>query len=291
MWDITTLTPEQFALFERLIYRTTGIRMQPGKITLLSNRIRRRLRHHGLESFEEYYTLLTAGSLQGELEEFIDAVTTNETFFFRTEGHFEWFAGEFLSELAARVVAREHPRSLNVWSAACSSGEEVYTLAICLAEARGKLAGWQLRILGTDISESSLAAARTARYEGRTLEHVSPERLAKHFQPAGEGWTVKPSVRKPCEFRTHNLLKPLAETGFDVIFVRNVMIYFDRESKRVAVGHLINALAPGGYLVVGPADGIYDLLGNMERKSSFLYRKPLVGGRSDASAISGGRHR
>ena len=288
MWEIKTLTPEQFALFERLIYRKTGIRMQPGKITLLSNRIRRRLRHHGLESFEEYYTLLTAGSLKGELEEFIDAITTNETYFFRTEGHFDWFAGPFLEEMAARVVAREHPRSLKLWSAACSSGEGVYTLAICLAEARAAVAGWQLRILGTDISESSLATAREARYEGRTLENVSPERLAQHFQPAGDAWTVRPSVKKPCEFRTHNLLKPLGEVGFDVIFVRNVMIYFDRESKRVAVGHLIDALAPGGSLVVGPADGIYDLLGGMERKSSFLYRKPSAGMRTSAAPGAGG---
>lgn len=288
MWEITTLTPEQFALFERLIYRQTGIRMQPGKITLLSNRIRRRLRHHGLQSFEEYYTLLTAGSLKGELDQFIDAVTTNETFFFRTEGHFDWFAGPFLDEMASRVVAREHPRSLKLWSAACSSGEEAYTLAICLAEARGKLAGWQLRILGTDISESSLEKARTASYEGRTLENVSAERLSKHFQQAGESWVVKASVKKPCEFRSHNLLKPLGETGFDAVFVRNVMIYFDRDSKRVAVGHLIDALAPGGYLVVGPADGIYELLGSLERKSSFLYRKPLSASRSVASPSTQG---
>lgn len=287
MWDIKTLTPEQFALFERMIYRKTGIRMQPGKITLLSNRIRRRLRQHGLETFEEYYTLLTAGSLKGELEEFIDAITTNETFFFRTEGHFDWFSGEFLNEMAARAVAREHPRSLKLWSAACSSGEEAYTLAICLAEARGKLAGWQLRILGTDISGSSLTAAREAHYEGRTLENVSPERLAAHFQQSGTGWMVKPSVRKPCEFRTHNLLQPLGETGFDAIFLRNVMIYFDRESKRIAVDHLIEALAPGGYLVVGPADGVYDLLGGLERKASFLYRKPLGGGPSGAPAMRG----
>ena len=290
MWEIKTLTPEQFALFERLIYRTTGIRMQSGKITLLSNRIRRRLRHHGLHSFEEYYTLLTAGSLKGELEEFIDAVTTNETYFFRTEGHFDWFRGEFLDEMASRVAAREHPRSLRLWSAACSSGEEVYTLAICLAEARGKLAGWQLKILGTDISGSSLEAARAARYEGRTLENVSPERLARHFQQSGDAWTVRPSVTKPCEFRTHNLLKPLGEKGFDAIFLRNVMIYFDRESKRTAVGHLIDALAPGGYLVVGPADGIYDLLGNLERRSSFHYRKPLSTTLAGGSLPSGGTH-
>lgn len=288
MKELQTLTPEQFTLFERLIYRKTGIRMQAGKITLLSNRIRRRLRHHGLQSFEEYYTLLTAGSLKGELDEFIDAVTTNETYFFRTEGHFDWFSGPFLNELTARAHAKQHPRTLKVWSAACSSGEEVYSLAICLAEARAKLAGWQLRILGTDISGSSLEAAREGCYEGRSLENVSPERLEKHFQPSDDGWSVRPSVRTPCEFRAHNLLQPLGETGFDAIFVRNVMIYFDRESKKVAVGHLLNALAPGGYLVVGPADGIFDLLGGMERVSSFLYRKPLSTSQASPPPSAGG---
>ena len=104
---------------------------------------------------------------------------------------------------------------------------------------------------------------------------MSPERLARHFSPQPDDqWEVKPVVRRPCEFRHHNLLAPLVAPRQDCIFVRNVMIYFNRESKAVAVGHLVEALAPGGYLVVGPADGIHDLLGGLVKRSTFLYQKP-----------------
>lgn len=276
MWEMTKLTPEQFARFQQFIYRETGIHMQEGKITLLSNRIRRRLKEHGLDSFEDYYDMLTKRRLPGELEHFIDAVTTNETHFFRTENHFEWFGGPFLDDLLARATAGHHDRSLRVWSAACSSGEELYTAAICLAEASGRLGGWKISLLGTDISETMLAAARRATYPKRSLEHVSPERLKRHFTtaPGSEEWTVREPLRAWCEFRRHNLLEPFRGPKQDCIFIRNVMIYFDRDSKEKAVRILIDALAPGGFLVVGPADGIYDMLGPLQKRSIFLYQKP-----------------
>ena len=256
MFELTKLTPEQFERFRVFIFRQTGIHMHDGKITLLSNRIRRRLKEHSIESFEEYYERLTKGRLPGELEHFLDAITTNETHFFRTGGHFEWFGGAFLDDLLARAAAGHHDRTLRVWSAACSSGEEVYSLAICLAEAAGRLPGWRPTILGTDISEAMVAQARRGGYRERSLEQVSAARRAEHFT-GGEGgeWTVKPAVASLCEFRRHNLLDPLPGPGFDCIFIRNVFIYFDRGSKEAAVRNLVSALAPGGYLVVGPADG------------------------------------
>lgn len=278
MWELTKLTPQQFSRFRDFIYAETGIRMQDGKITLLSNRIRRRLKSLGIESFDDYYTRLTTGTLPNELEQFIDAVTTNETHFFRHGTHFEWFEGPFLDDLIARARAGRHDRSLRIWSAACSSGEELYTLAICLNEAAAKLAGWRISLLGTDISETALAAAREARYPRRALEHVSAERLRRHFKAdaSGEHWVVRPQLREMCEFRRHNLLAALPGPRHDVVVVRNVMIYFDRESKKVAVRNLISALAPGGFLVVGPADGIFDLLDGLEKQSTFVYRKPEV---------------
>ena len=278
MWELTKLTPEQFSRFRDFIYAETGIRMQDGKITLLSNRIRRRLKKLGIESFDDYYTRLTTRKLPDELEHFIDAVTTNETHFFRHGTHFDWFQGPFLDDLAARARAGRHDRSLRIWSAACSSGEELYTLAICLNEAAAKLAGWKISLLGTDISETALAAARAARSPRRSLEHVSQERLRKHFKvdATGEQWELRPQLREMCEFRRHNLLEPLPGPRHDVVVVRNVMIYFDRDSKKVAVQNLLSALAPGGFLVVGPADGIFDLLDGLEKQSTFVYRKPDV---------------
>ena len=275
VWEVSKLTPEQFTQFQQFIYRQTGIQMQEGKTTLLSNRIRRRLRALQIDSFDDYYTLLTARKLSGELEHFIDAVTTNETFFFRTGGHFEWFEGAFLDDLARRAASGTHDRSVRVWSAACSSGEEAYSLAICLLENRPRLLDWRLSIVGTDISETVLAQARAAKYRQRSLEQVSPERLQRHFSKQGaDEWLVKPAVTAFCSFQRHNLLERVSQPPFDCIFIRNVLIYFDRSSKEVAVRHLIDSLAPGGYLVVGPSDGIYDMLGGLQRRANFLYQKP-----------------
>lgn len=274
--EIITLTPEQFTRFQQLIYRETGIRMQEGKVTLMSNRIRQRLRHHGISSFDEYYRLLSSGTVPGEMASFIDCITTNETHFFRTPGHFEWFGGPFLAEFATRVREGAHEPVLRVWSAACSTGEELYSLAICVVENAHRLVGCRRMLLGTDISEAVLARAREACYTSRALELVEQRRLDRAFvaDPDGQHWTAKPAIRQGCEFRRHNLLEPMRGGPFDCIFIRNVMIYFDRGSKEVAVRHLIDALAPGGYLVVGPADGIHDLVGQLQKRDTFLYRKP-----------------
>lgn len=275
MWELERLSPEQFILFQQFIYRQTGIRMQESKITLLSNRIRRRLRELGIESFTEYYRGLVAKKFPGEFEHFIDAVTTNETHFFRTGGHFDWFCGPFLDGLVTLAAAGRHPRSVRVWSAACSSGEEAHSLAICLHESRQRLAGWQLSVLGTDISEAMLEKARRGRYAARSLEQVSAARLAACFTEADGGERiVKPAVSALCEFRRHNLLERMTGASFDCIFVRNVLIYFDRPSKEVALRNLVAALAPGGALVFGPSDGVYDLVDGLVRESSFAYRKP-----------------
>jgi len=275
VWELKQLSPEEYDRFRGFIYRQTGIAVPDGKVTLLSNRVRRRLRAHGLDSFAEYYRLLSTGALPGELEPFIDAVTTNETSFFRTDSHFDWFAGPFLNAVLAPPRAAG-PHLLRVWSAACSSGEEAYTLAICLAENRQRLAGWRWEILGTDISETALAAARQATYPRRAIEGVPPALLERHFTagPDGTTWTVKPEVARTCGFRRHNLMEPIDAGPFDCILIRNVLIYFDRASKEVVVGHLIRALVPGGHLVVGPTEGIHDMLAPLVKRSNFLYQKP-----------------
>jgi hypothetical protein len=132
--DLITLTPSEFARFQAFIYEHTGIRTADGKVTLLSNRIRRRLRDLGVPTFAAYYDLLVSGRVTGELEKFIDAITTNETHFFRSPEHLAWFAGPWLDEVTAAAAARQRERSLAVWSAASSTGEEAYSLAICLVE-------------------------------------------------------------------------------------------------------------------------------------------------------------
>ena len=274
--DLTKLTPEEFERFRAFIYGETGIRLAEGKITLLSNRIRRRLRQLDIGSFEDYYNLLTQKKLPGELEHFIDAVTTNETHFFRTGGHFEWFTESFLPTIRTQAAEKKRSKSLRIWSAACSSGEELYTLAICLDEARHNFAGWDISLVGSDISETMIAAAQKGIFPNRSLDQTSDERRSRYFSqlPDKTGWTIRPRLITMCEFQRHNLLTLMPGEKFDCIFIRNVFIYFDRESKQVAVQNLIHSLAPGGALIVGPADGIYDLLGDLNKKTIFLYEKP-----------------
>jgi chemotaxis protein methyltransferase CheR len=291
--ELEQLNQQQFDRFRDFIYRKCGIRIDENKVSLLSNRIRRRLKAGDFEDFDVYYQFLTSPAGSGELEGFLDAVTTNETFFFRTRKHFDWLTTELLTELTSQHRAGNRSPSLRIWSAGCASGAEPYSIAICLAENMYRLRNWTLNILGTDISEDALRAAREGAFKPRSVEAVSEKQRRRFFQHEKDGdlWRVRPEIRKLVEFRRHNLLEPLPGTAFDCIFIRNVLIYFDRDSKRVVINNLLNALTDGGYLVVGPSEGIYDMLSPLRRISPLLYQK-LDGRRPRSSAsVRGGAQR
>lgn len=273
MAEPVNLTPKQFSAFRTFIYRASGIRVDEAKITLVSNRIRRRVKAGSFADFDAYYRFLTSAAGEEELGEFLDAITTNPTHFFRTPSHFDWLRSEFVADLLARH--RPGPGGeLRVWSAASSTGEEVYSIAICLAENVLKLRGWKITILGTDISAGVLRGARAARYKPSALEEVTEAQKRRYFEQLDDGsWQVRDNIRTMVEFRHHNLMEPLQAAPFDCIFIRNVLIYFDRDSKKVAIKHLLAALKPGGYLVVGPSEGIYDMLDPLVKRSTFLYQK------------------
>jgi chemotaxis protein methyltransferase CheR len=272
--QLEQLNKQQFDLFSDFIYRTSGIRMADNKLTLLSNRIRRRLQAG--QDFETYYRFLTSPQGNGEIEYFLDAITTNETFFFRTDTHFEWFRTEFLGDILAAERRGGRQRSLRIWSAGCATGAEPYSIAICLLENLYRLRDWSCAIVGTDISEEALRAAREGLFTQRAVEAVTEKQLRRYFegQDDDDRWRVRREVRELTHFESHNLLMPMNTAPFDCIFIRNVLIYFDRESKRIVVENLINALVPGGYLVVGPSEGIYDMLDPLERLTTSLYRRP-----------------
>jgi len=143
---LNELTDDEFARFLALIYRASGIRIAETKRVLVSNRVRRRLRATGIETFAAYYAFLTSPSGAGEMPAFLDAVTTNETYFFRDQAHYDWLGDEFIPHLLAEAAARRRPRGLRIWSAACSTGEEPYSIAIKLADRRAELLGWRLSV-------------------------------------------------------------------------------------------------------------------------------------------------
>jgi len=271
--NLEHLDPGQFERFRDLIYRKSGISVSQSKRTLLSNRIRRRLREG--QGFDEYYRFLVSHRGQDEIARFIDAITTNETFFFRSAQHFEWLRTDFLGEMIASRRRGERPASLRVWSAGCATGAEPYSIAICLEENMYRLRDWTIDILGTDISEQALEAAREGVFKARAVEGVSDRQRSRFLDgPSPEGsWRVGEELRRFVRFEHHNLLTPMSRGPFDCVFIRNVLIYFDEASKRSVVRNLIDAMSPGAYLVVGPSEGVYDMLDPLERRSAYLYRK------------------
>ncbi|MHC4216860.1 MAG: CheR family methyltransferase [Planctomycetota bacterium] len=274
--ELEQLNKDQLDKFGEFIYEQSGIRISDQKLLLLSNRIRHRLTAREDADFEAYHQYLISPEGYRELEHFLDDVTTNETFFFRTNSHFEWFKSEFLTEAVTAAHEGRRAQSLRIWSAGCATGAEPYTIAICLFENLNRLGDWSLAVFGSDINEEAIREARTGVFKARAVEAVSDEQRQKCFQagPDGDHWQVRPDVRKLVRFEHHNLMRPCSQHPFDCIFIRNVLVYFDQESKQTAIENLIRALAPGGYLVVGPAEGIHDMLAPLERRSGFLYQKP-----------------
>jgi chemotaxis protein methyltransferase CheR len=275
MKELEPLTAREFELFRRLIYDRCGIKIDIAKISLITNRLRRRLRQTNCEDFTSYYKLITSKSGSAELVEFVDALTTNETSFFRTASHFEWFKNDFLTEIAREKSLGKREANLRIWSAACSSGEEAYSLAMCISEASLIFRDWSIQILGSDISESSLKKAREGVYTERTMQELDQHRVRRHFTEVTQNeFKVKPAIAQLVQFKTHNLMNPISEKPFDCIWLRNVLIYFDRCSKEKVIDHLVRSLNTGGYLVLGPSEGVYDMLGMLTRRSTFLYQKP-----------------
>ncbi len=270
------LSDEQFARFEALIYKNSGIRLDERKVTLLTSRLQRRLREIKIDCADEYFRLVSSSRGKEELNELLYVVTTNETSFFRTEAHFDWFQRDFLDEIASQHRAGHRPASIRIWSAACSVGAEPYSLAFCIADQRLRFADWKVRILASDLSETSLQTARQGQYKQRMIDGIPPGKLSRYFRKTDGNppeYQVRAEYADLVMFRRHNLMNPINERPFDCIFLRNVLIYFDDHSKQVVLTHMIDALPVGGYLVIGPSEGIYNLHNPLTRLSTFLYQK------------------
>lgn len=262
-----SLDDSEFARFQQMIFSIAGISMTSAKKALVAGRLSKRLKHHGLASYGEYFQLLSRN--REEVQMAVDLLTTNETYFFREPKHFD-----FLRE---RILPT-HPsgRPFRVWSAACSSGEEPYTLAMVLAEQLGE-AAWD--ILGSDISTRVLDTARTGLYPMERVRGLAPVRLRTHCLKgigSQEGcFMIDPALRRRVRFAQVNLNEPLPDVGeFDVIFLRNVMIYFQTETKRQVVTRLLTKLRPGGHFIVGHSESLNGLAQSLETVVPSIYRKP-----------------
>lgn len=278
------MSDEEFRRVRAFVYERSGLAFEESKRFLLESRVRKRLRAAGLERVDEYLELVRSLLRGGEeLLELLDELTTHETSFFRSWPQLDAFRKLVLPELVA-ARARKGERSLRVWSAACSSGEEPYTLAMLAAEVLGEELGrWDIRIVATDVSRSMLARARGAEYGPYSLRTAPAYFVQKYFEaPAPQVFRVRPQVARLVDVHLLNFADEAgmrAMKGFHLIFCRNALIYFDREAKRRCVEHFARALEPGGYLFVGHAESLHGLTGAFKAlhfPGALAYRKPLT---------------
>jgi chemotaxis protein methyltransferase CheR len=262
------ISDQDFAKFQRFIFDAAGITMSSAKKALVSGRLAKRLHHHQLDSYADYFKLLSSGSVPGEVQQAVDLLTTNETYFFREPKHFE-----LLRRLATEAKSRGQP--LRVWSAASSSGEEVYSIAMVLEDC---LPG-QWELIGSDISTRVLERARRGHYPMERATHI-PHAYLKRFCLRGTGdqtgtLLIERQLRQRVKFVQVNLNTALPNLGnFDVIFLRNVMIYFNGDTKRQVVGRLVGALKSGGYLLIGHSESLNDISDAVHPEAPSIYRKP-----------------
>lgn len=272
------LTDAQFQKFGALIYQKTGIYLKPEKKELLNARLGKRLRACGFDSFRKYYDYVIADQTGEELVHLIDVVSTNFTSFFREQSHFE-----FLTETALPTFIKEgrdggSRKDIFFWSAACSSGEEPYTLAMVVEDFFERNPGWRFQIIATDISTRVLASAERGVYSDDRIAKV-PKLFLKKYLQRGVGKSagyvkIKENIRELITFDRLNLMEefPWQET-LDVIFCRNVMIYFNRETQQELVNKFYDALAPGGYLLIGHSESISSLEHDFKQVDATVYRK------------------
>lgn len=313
--DGVTLKPEEFRLLRDLFASRAGLQFGPEFRYTMERRLRDWLMVRELSSFSEYHHYLRFGARAAEeWDEAIDLLTTNETYFFREDRQLRAFQNEILPMLQSQARAR---RRLAVWSAGCSTGEEAYTIAMLVAQsrlfpqrptgseppesARSLLArspserpqaggGWDVKVYGSDISRRCVTAARRGVY-GESSFRATPDDLRRtYFRSGPEGWNVLESVRQVCHFGQMNLLdkdRPRVIGNVDAIFCRNVLIYFDARSRKLAIERLYERLYPGGVLLLGHSESLLNVSTAFELlhlRDDLVYRKPLTSSPAASSA-------
>lgn len=270
-----TISNETFTFVADLVHRRSAIRLEPGKEYLVESRILPLARDAGLTSVDAFVNELRTRPTPDRASQVVEALTTNETSWFRDVAPFQALVEHVVPTLREQDVLSR----LRVWSAACSTGQEPYSIAMTLADHPG--ATPPVEIVATDLNEQVLERARTGAYTQLEVNRGLPApTLVRHFRRAGAGWQVADELRRRITFRRHNLLEPPPPGGpFDVVFLRNVLIYFDLPTKRAVLERVRGALRPGGYLVLGAAEttiGVHDAYERVVAGRATVYRTPAV---------------
>ena len=266
------ITEKEFQLFKDIIYRQTGIHMSEKKRNLIVARLSRRLRALNLKNFSEYYKYLSENlNASEEIINLINRITTNKTDFFREKHHFDLLLDEIFPAIIKEGYSLRE-RRLRVWSAGCSSGEEPYSIAMTVSEAFKGERGWDTKILATDLDTDVLTKASIGVYPSQSVTSVPMGFLSKYFDRTAQGYEAAHKIKSMVVFRKLNLMNPVfpMKMPFDIIFCRNVMIYFDENTKRSLVEKLYSHLKDGGYIFIGHSESL------MWQKNLFKFLKHTV---------------
>ena len=286
--SVPRVSDDEFRRLRDFLYRRTGMHFADAKRYYVDKRLADRMAATGCASFQAYFARLRADTA-GELQSLINAFTVNETYFIREEHQFRCM----VSDLLPAIVARKQPGApIRIWSVPCATGEESYSIAIWLLEHWPEVDRHEVEIVGSDIDTRTLQAAQAGLYGARSLMRLTPDLLARYFEEAGpqqvNGETARriiPELRDSLRFTRVNLVDP-AETapyrGFDIVFCRNLLIYFDDASRRLAAEALYDSLLPGGFLCLGHSESmgrISPLFETCRFRDAVVYRKPAEGRR------------
>jgi len=282
MKNILPLSSDDFSLFQELLIETSGLFFEESRSQSLHFALWQRLQHRGHDSYREYYNLLKfhpEGRL--EIRELLDLITIGETYFFRNKAQFDVLMKLVLPEIMQRKMDSGE-KWLRVWSAGCSGGDETYSIAMALMEVVPSYQNWHISILGTDINRNVLACAKEATYGEKHIGHLPKEYVAKYFTVRGTTYILNTNVRELARFEYHNLAKdPFIHErmqNIDIIFCRNVMIYFDSQTSLRVIENFHNCLARGGYLFLGHSETLWQITDKFERvefPQTFIYKKRL----------------
>jgi chemotaxis protein methyltransferase CheR len=276
------VTPEEYRRLCDYLYRRTGMTFNESRRYFVDRRVADRMAATSATSFGSYFAHLRS-DLEGEVEHFINAFTVNETYFYREDHQLKCLTADLLAE---RLRAKQPGEAMRIWSVPCATGEEPYSIAMWLLENWPPVDSHDVEIVGSDIDTAVLAAARDGLFGARALMRLTPSLVDKYFAPAGpDRWQILDELRDSVRFTPVNIVER-SETRphglFDVIFCRNVLIYFDDTSRRVAAENLYENLVPGGYICLGHAESmsrISPLFEVCRFVDGIVYRRPLGDGR------------
>ncbi len=273
------VSKDEFETLKIYIYESSGIALDSGKEYLLETRLNSLLDNYGCASFNDLYFKAKSDITKKIGEEIIDAISTNETYFFRDKTPFELLQYKILPDIIDKQLKQSTMKpAITLWSAASSTGQEIYSIAMTLHEMGISTANYNIKLLGTDISDSAVAHASYGSYNkfevSRGLEQT---KLNKYFEKKGDNWRIKDQIRIMVQFKKMNLMKPFDEIGkFDIILCRNVMIYFTPKDRSKIYTNLARVLKPDGYLLIGSTESLTnetDLFLSQRYLNSTFYQK------------------